>query len=1070
MTIRPRCVTRVWFIALWLSALTGWVAAQRLAAQAPPPAVGKAAQPGQEQSLSGTAGERPLDFNWDVRPILSDNCFRCHGPDAGNRRGDLRLDTADGAYAERRPGVHAVVPGTPDASEMLKRVTHANAALRMPPASTNKVLSPREIAVLRRWVVEGARYAPHWAFVPPTLPALPAVRASRPDLTPLDRFIASRLEREGLELSPRADKETLINRVSLTLTGLPPTLAEVDAFLKDQRPTAYEALVDRLLASPAYAEHVAQNWLTVARFAETDGFLGDESNRLFWPYRDWVIGAMRRNMPFNAFGTWQLAGDLLPNPTKEQRLATAFLRLGKRTTEGGVIEEEYRAEYMMERATLVGSGFLGLTVGCARCHDHKYDPISTKEFYSLGAFFNSVDEPGKYDFLQSGVQGGPTLLWSDAETEQKLDGLRAAVRGREQTRDAARAAARRRVLPEAQVLAADRGRAIAAVRTALATGLQGYYPFDTTTPIPDGQAPPPVNSRRILPPRVYPVMTLPRDASALESAPPPQPRGNRSPAQGRQTGPPAGRGSRVGGPGQPGGQAEADQVFAPAEGSAPPAVLTEPELRDGIRGKAVFNTDTSVGVLGRDIGMFERTQPFSLDFWLQPARVYDDASVLMHRDSPLSGSTGYMFTLEKNHLVFEIRHSKAGNGIRVVTHDVVRAGQWTHATATYDGSSRASGVRVYLNGVPASVDVMRDNLTRTVIPTSGGIGSATGGFLGLQFGNRYNIPGMKEGGLDEIRVFSKALQPAEVRALHDTTIGSAGQPPSAEDVADLLVAADPSVKAAEADLIKARNAENALVSRQPQVMVFADLPTPRPSYVLVRGLYSEHGDAVSPAGVEAVSPWKATWPRNRLGLAQWLFDEQHPLTARVFVNRAWQMHFGRGLVETAEDFGAQGLPPVNPALLDYLAVTFRTSGWDIQRLHKTIVMSATYQQASVSTPPLEAKDPRNLLLARYPRVRMPAELYVTTRWRPADCWCAGSAGRAPSRINRPGSGMESDNRRLSTLINRRCRRIATTAAACIRSSNATRRIRRWRCSTCRMAGAPASGVTCRTRRCRRWCS
>ena len=329
MTIRPRCVTRVWFIALWLSALTGWVAAQRLAAQAPPPAVGKAAQPGQEQSLSGTAGERPLDFNWDVRPILSDNCFRCHGPDAGNRRGDLRLDTADGAYAERRPGVHAVVPGTPDASEMLKRVTHANAALRMPPASTNKVLSPREIAVLRRWVVEGARYAPHWAFVPPTLPALPAVRASRPDLTPLDRFIASRLEREGLELSPRADKETLINRVSLTLTGLPPTLAEVDAFLKDQRPTAYEALVDRLLASPAYAEHVAQNWLTVARFAETDGFLGDESNRLFWPYRDWVIGAMRRNMPFNAFGTWQLAGDLLPNPTEGAEAGHSFFAPGK---------------------------------------------------------------------------------------------------------------------------------------------------------------------------------------------------------------------------------------------------------------------------------------------------------------------------------------------------------------------------------------------------------------------------------------------------------------------------------------------------------------------------------------------------------------------------------------------------------------------------------------------------------------------------------------------------------------------------------------------------------------------
>ena len=553
------------------------------------------------------------------------------------------------------------------------------------------------------------------------------------------------------------------------------------------------------------------------------------------------------------------------------------------------------------------------------------------------------------------MTGGPTLLWTDADTERKLRTLSGAVQVREGARDAARAAARQKAMQQARMIAANPARAAEFLRTALATGLQGYYPFDETAPIPDGQLPPPPTSRRVAPPLVYPELM----ASAKTMQPPDagephakaDPPANAAPLQG--------------------GLIREDLVFSPASGGAPPAVLMAPELRGGVKGKAMFNTDTSIGYLGHNIGMFERTEPFSIDLWLQPATIYDEASVLMHRDSDLPGSTGYTLDLEKNHLVFELRHSKAGNGIRVISKDAIPAGRWTHATVTYDGSSRARGITVYLGGTPAVVDVTRDSLTRTIIPNAGG---GVGEFLGLQFGNRYHVPGMKGGGLDEIRVFSKALNPAEVRYLHDSITSTSPRTPSAEEIADLMASSDPLVKATEAALLEARNAENALVSVQPEVMVFSDMPKPRPAYVLVRGLYSEHGEPVKPQGIDAVLPWNEAWPRNRLGLAQWLFDEKNPLTARVFVNRAWQMHFGRGIVETSEDFGSQGAVPMNPQLLDYLAVSFRDSGWDIQKLHKTIVMSATYRQASVSTAALNAKDPRDLLLAHYPRVRMPAEL------------------------------------------------------------------------------------------------
>src|SRR5688572_16110005 len=439
---------------------------------------------------AAAAVTRPVDYNWDVRPILSDYCFRCHGPDEKARQAGLRLDTAEGAYAAlRRPGTFAIVPGKPAESQVIFRITHANAVVRMPPTVANKVLSPQQIEVLRAWIAQGAEYKPHWAFTAPLKAAVPSVPAAPSVLNEIDRYVQARLDREGLRLSPPADKETLINRVTLTLTGLPPTLAEVDAFLKDTSPQAYEKLVDRLLASTAYGEHAGEQWLDIARYAESDGFLDDTHDRLLWPYRDWVIAALNRNMPFDQFATWQLAGDLMPSHTKEQLLATAFMRVGKRTTENGAIDEEYRVEYAVDRAITVGTGFLAMTVGCARCHDHKYDPIPTKDFYSMTGFFNSIDEPGFYAPGRTGVTPGPTLPWVDAATEKKIADAQAEVRRREAAYQRAREQAARDAAAAADALLANPADTRQALQRSLDRGLVGYYPFEETGPVPDDQLP-----------------------------------------------------------------------------------------------------------------------------------------------------------------------------------------------------------------------------------------------------------------------------------------------------------------------------------------------------------------------------------------------------------------------------------------------------------------------------------------------------------------------------------------------------------------------------------------------------
>jgi mono/diheme cytochrome c family protein len=937
--------------------------AQQTTAESVPSVVGQSvAVSGGAKEEQTVSTERVVDYNWDVRPILSENCFSCHGPDEKSRRAGLRLDISEGAYGELRTGTgrRAVVPGRPADSELLKRAAAANVNQRMPPRVTNKALTPSQIETLTDWIRQGARYKPHWSFIAPSVTA--ESRASqRPGVVNrIDSFVRAKLARERLSPSPSADKESLINRLTFTLTGLPPSLAEIDAFLSDKSPDAYEKIVDRLLASPAYGEHMAAQWLDIARYAESDGFLDDFHDRLFWPYRDWVISAFNKNLPFDQFVTWQLAGDLMPRASTEQILATAFLRLGKRTTENGAIDEEYRVEYAIDRAVTVGTGLLGLTVGCARCHDHKYDPISHKDFYSFMGFFNSTDEPGFYAPGRTGITAGPTLRWPDVSAAAKLKNAESEVAVNSGIYERVLKTASANAMPKADELLRSPRELKTRVEQSIARRLMAHYSFDgQPTPVPDDQLPTSrARNRRLSPPLLAPLTN--RAGGRFVPSNPANARDVAADVADTR-------------PALPADLVRDALVWSPS--STPgfgPAVLEAPILKPGIVGNALYFDDTNRGFFPANVGDFERTDAFSLDFWLLPAQVYDDAPVFTHREYDWFGNAGYQISLENNRVKVELLHSRAGNRLAVVSRDALPVSRWTHITVTYDGSSRAQGLMVYVDGQRADRDVISDNLTRTILPNGGGaLGDE---FLGLAFGKRFRLNPLKGSALDEVRVFSAAMTALEVRYLHDSRPAGSSVDPLRQETVEWLASLDRQVISAWQALKEKRDAQNRLISVIPEVPVMGDTLQPRENHVLGRGQYDQHGERVPTQALSQIFAWNPDWPRNRLGLAKWLFEPGNPLPSRVFVNRVWQQTFGRGLVETAEDFGSQGSIPTHPELLDWLSVTFQESGWDVKRLQKLIVMSATYRQSSVATQEHLQKDPRNLLLARASRMRLTAEM------------------------------------------------------------------------------------------------
>jgi len=861
-----------------------------------------------------------IDFNFHVKPILSDRCFKCHGPDERVRKASLRLDRKEVAFGELPSGRRAVVPGKPARSELVARILSADPKFLMPAADSGLSLTEYEKAVLVRWVEQGADWKPHWSLIPPRRPAVPSVRQTAWARGDIDRFVLGTLESKGLAPSREAPRETWLRRVTLDLTGLPPTLPEIDHFIADRAPDAYERVVDRLLASPAYGEQMAAEWLDVARYADSHGYQ-DDGMRKMWPWRDWVISAFNRNLRVDDFITWQLAGDLLPEPTQEQRLATGFNRNHMQTQEGGVVPEEYRTEYVVDRVNTFGRAFLGLSVECARCHDHKYDPITQKEFYRLYSFFNNNNETGQIPY--SGVPS-PTVILEDDASRAKLAALRA-EEGRLQA--------------EVDALSTRPGYT-AWLTTASVTrpritdlpGLITYLPLDGSTTGHEMTKPKPDSKER--PKRV-------------------EYRAYANLAPGAKDG-------RLGG--------DKDRVPKSVPGHIGQGHQLVGDSHIEVADKRTY---------------FERNDPFALSLWIRIDRKGASGPLLTRSGGVFNGNRGYEILLRRDGtLSAALHHVFPDNSIEIESIEPLTPGRWQHLALTYDGSSRARGLRLFFDGQLAKPHIVVDHLQRSIVRSGDEKKENWEDNPPLRIGRRHDET-LQDVSVDELRVYNRPLTAFDVAVLAgaEDPIGSVARIPEARRsnaqraaLAEYYtVRVAPKFSALLKELTTLRGKENEILTALPEVMAMRELPAPRPTFVLARGAYDAPTVGVTPGTPRAVGDFPASLPQNRLGLARWLVNPRHPLTARVIVNRNWALLFGRGLVATPADFGNQGRLPSHPDLLDWLAATFIESGWNLKALQKRIVLSATYRQESTIDATRLDQDPANEWLGRGPSYRLAAE-------------------------------------------------------------------------------------------------
>ena len=797
--------------------------------------------------LSSAQAAGKVDFRREVRPILSDACFHCHGPDKGSRMAGLRLDLKAEAFQARKNGA-PIVPGKPEASLILQRIRHEKAALRMPPPAAHKTLTPAQVETIERWIAQGADWQEHWAFSPPVKVEPPAVKNAGWAKNEIDRFLLGRLEQVGLTPAPVADKRTLARRVSLDLTGLPPEPADVEAFLKDERPDAYERLVDKYLASPHYGEHRARYWLDASRYADTHG-LHIDNYREIWIWRDWVIQSYNKNQPFDQFTVDQLAGDLLPNATMEQVIASGFHRNNVTTNEGGVIEDEVAAMNAKDRADTTGTVFLGLTVGCATCHDHKFDPITQKDFYSMTAFFrNTTQRP-----LDGNVSDTPPVIF----------------------------------LPNAKDAARWPG--------------------------------------------------IENELVAL---------------QGKM-------GGRV------------DQLRGHQQKvAALPKSLTPVWNWDMI--------DFAKGAKMEQIPGFDKInpdRPFTLSMWVYYPKPDDNWTLLSQYDGNEKESSklrGWTLDIQGRQPVFKFWGdegapivARSGNAAKMMP------GNWYHVAFTYDGQrKKRSSFELYFNGTRIAHEGKQDNPRSMLIgPVANDQPLRIGGD-----GGKRTFTG---GALEDVKLYDRVLSSQEISLVEMYTRVKKAKPGELLDERAKLYAAtkDGTFKKLLAQLTTVEAERKAMQDRGAITHVMVEKPDSKAvAKVLFRGMYDQPRDEVEANVPVVLGGLDSGLPKNRLGLAQWLLKPENPLFARVAVNRYWQEVFGTGLVRTSEDFGSQGEAPVNPELLDWLAIRYRESGWDTKAFFKLLVMSAAYQQQAVATEEKLKKDPENRLLSRGPRFRMDAEM------------------------------------------------------------------------------------------------
>lgn len=854
------------------------------------------------QDIEQTYLELPdqIDFNFHVKPILSDKCFACHGPDMANQKAGLRLDVKENAYKTLEDsGNRAIVPGNTGNSAMIYRIFSDDDKVRMPPPEFNLTLNSKEKAILVKWIEQGAEYKQHWSFIKPEKTELPKIKNTEWSNNEIDLIVANKLQQQNLEPSDRATKETLIRRLSFDLAGLPPSLGQIEDFVADTSDNAYEKLVDRLLASSAYGERMAAEWMDVARFAESDGYL-DDKHRDFSPYRDWVIKAFNENLSYEKFSTWQLAGDLIPEPTRESILATAFNRLHKKNSEAGIIFEEYRQEYVADRTLTTGKAFMALSVECARCHDHKYDAISQKEHYEMAAFFNSTNEIGTAVY-GPGQAPGPSLLLTNNEQEQVLEYIDGNIQKAEKRLVEVKSLPFEAKRSEKE----DSQNILKYIAENYWNKLEADYSFDKLVPQGNKKF---IGSNSVL--------------------------------------------------------------------NSEPVSIKEPDIKKGVKNNGIFLNDYTTIKLPKKVGWFDQTDPFTVSISIFPDINYEEAGLFYHCEDIRLGLNGYSLFLENNRLKFILAQSWPTNAIQVKTKNAIPVKKWTNLTISYDGMGKAGGVHIYFNGEEVEVDREIDNLYKSIAFEPD---IHTYGFSGFQLGIRNHMKTFIKGGVDELKIHSKELSALEVLYGYDQSraqkvIENGGVSKNQILISEFYRQMNPENQRAKEEVRKLKKERIGLIDTIPEIMVMGDLSKPRPTFILDRGMYDAPTEEVFPNIPQAILPFDESLPRNRFGLSKWLFDPEHPLTARVYVNRLWQMHFGKGLVASSDDFGNQGDLPSNPELLDWLAVTFQESGWDIKKMHKRIVMSATYQQSSKVNKELLDIDPDNVLLARGPSFRMTAEM------------------------------------------------------------------------------------------------
>jgi len=844
----------------------------------------------QPDTASALSLPEQVDYNFHIKPILSDRCYACHGPDAQKREAGLRLDMEEGAFSLlEESGKKALVAGNLSRSALWHRINSSDPMEVMPPPDSHLSLSEYEIALIGRWIDQGAKWKEHWAFLPPLKVRPPKVQDGSWIQNDIDAFILARLEQEGLSPSPPADRRRLLRRLSFDLRGLPPSPAGLEVFLVDSSAQAYEQWVDSFLASPAFGERMAQEWMDVARYADSHGLHAD-GWRNMWPWRDWVIQAFTQNMPYDQFLLEQLAGDMLPEASKDQILATAFQRNHQMTAEGGAIDEEFRLEYVYDRTNTLATAFLGLTMECARCHDHKFDPISQKEYYGLAAFFNNVKELG-----MTGDDGnyGPMLTIMD----DSLDAAFSAIETELTHIDTNLRLSREKLLAQQAFLES-----------------QGQQ-------VPD--------------PGAFRSLHLPLDQVVAK----------------RNTG---------------------GQMEKRADGDLRTNITGNLEQVPGKQGKALrFDDDYDVLYIS-EVGAYEMTDAFSVSLWVYPEKDGENQTLIGNSGDKNNFWRGWELTLDTaNQVSAKLIHSLPHNYLHKQTEVSIPRNTWTHILLTYEGSGKAAGLELYLNGEKAPTKTYFDRLSKSITPINS---THKPSDRALRVAKSYRAftgdNGIFLGALDEIQLFSSALTPLEAYRLAGKT------PPE-----DATLHSTHAWQRGHPDRVQLTRRRDSLLTQRlalldtlSEVMVMEEMPAPRPMYVHDRGQYDLPTEQVAPGTPQSVGEFPPHLPQNRLGLAQWLTSPANPLTARVTVNRYWQMIFGRGLVATPQDLGSQGTLPSHPQILDALALRFIESGWDVKALIKYLVMSATYQQDSRQRTDLQERDPENLLFAQGPAYRMSAEM------------------------------------------------------------------------------------------------